>query len=77
MSEQYTQTQYLEARKRFLYNMRKKLEWTTAQTAKKLKVMETEYINFEKGLTKDLADYEWEDIEFFLTNQLNALEKKF
>lgn len=76
MSEQYTEKQYLEIRKRFLYNMRNKLEWTTAETAKKLKVMETEYINFENGLTKDLADYEWEEIEFFLTNQLKALDGK-
>ena len=76
MSEQYMEAQYLEARKRFLYNMRRRLEWTTAQTAKKLKVMETEYINFENGLSKDLSDYDWEDIEFFLTNQLKVLEEK-
>jgi len=56
--------------------MRKKLDWTTAQTAKKLKVMEIEYINFENGLGKDLADYEWEDIEFFLTNQLKVIERR-
>ncbi|WHH60799.1 hypothetical protein [Petroclostridium sp. X23] len=76
MSEEFTERQYLEARKQFLYKIRKQLNWTTQETAKKLKVMEIEYVNFENGLTKDLVDYEWEDIQYFLTNHLNRLKGK-
>jgi len=76
MEEKFTETQYLEARKKFLNRMRKELNWTTEETAKKLKVMQTEYVNFENGLTKDLAEYEWEDIEYFLKSHLNQLEGK-
>ncbi|MGE4283854.1 MAG: hypothetical protein AB7G87_09060 [Clostridia bacterium] len=76
MNEEFTEKQYLEARKQFLYKTRKKLNWTTEEIAKKLKVMETEYVNFESGLTKDLTDYEWEDIQYFLTNHLNRVEGK-
>ncbi len=76
MSEKFTEIQYLEARKKFLYKMRKELNWTTEETAKKLKVMEIEYINFENGVTKDLTEYEWEDIQYFLTSHKNRLEGK-
>lgn len=76
MDEKFTEQQYLEARKKYLYKLRKELNWTTKEAAQKLKVMETEYVNFENGLTKDLTDYEWEDIKFFLTNHLNRLEGK-
>ncbi len=76
MSENFTDVQYLETRKKFLYKLRKELNWTTKETAKKLKVMETEYINFENGLTKDLTEYEWEDIQYFLTSHLKELEGK-
>jgi hypothetical protein len=76
MDEKFTETQYLEARKKYLYKIRKELNWTTEETAKKLKVMHAEYVNFENGLTKDLTEYEWEDIKYFLTSHLNQLEDK-
>lgn len=76
MDEKFTELQYLEARKKYLYKMRKELNWTTKEAAQKLKVMEVEYVNFENGLTKDLTEYEWEDIQYFLTNHLNRLEGK-
>ena len=76
MDEKFTEIQYLEARKKYLNKMRKELNWTTAETAKKLKVMEIEYINFENGVTKDLSEYEWEDIQYFLTSHLDILEGK-
>jgi transcriptional regulator with XRE-family HTH domain len=76
MAEEYTSTQYLEARKKYLCKMRKELNWTIKEISRKLKVMETEYINFENGLTNDLLDFEWEDIQFFLENHLRELESK-
>ena len=76
MNENYTEKQYLDARKRFLLKMRRDLNWSTEQAAKKLKVMETEYINFENGLSKELTDYDWEDIQYFMTSHLERLEGK-
>ena len=76
MNEKYTEVQYLEARKKYLYKMRKELNWSTGFIAKKLKVMETEYINFENGLAKELKDLEWEDIQYFLESHLKELENK-
>ena len=70
MQEGFTETQYLDARKKFLVKMRKDLNWTSAEMARKLKVMETEYVNYENGLSKDLTDYEWDDIKYFLQNHL-------
>jgi|GEM_PF-2641021 len=75
MKEEFTEAQYLDARRKFLFKMREELNWTTEETAKKLKVMETEYIDFEKGRSKNLADYEWDDIKFFLTSHLKKLEE--
>lgn len=74
MNEEYTETQYIQARKKYLIRMRNDLNWSTQQIAKKLQVMETEYINFENGLSKDLTDYEWEDIQYFLTNHFKKIE---
>ena len=73
MEAGFTDVQYLEARKKYLRKMRKDLNWSTAEIAKKLKVMETEYVNYESGVSKDLTDYEWDDIKFFLTGHLNRL----
>ncbi|HCT64612.1 MAG TPA: hypothetical protein DIC60_05020 [Lachnospiraceae bacterium] len=76
MEETFTETQFLQVRKKFLCNMRKELNLTTEEIAKKLQVMEIEYVNFENGISKDLTEYEWEDIQFYLTSHLNKLEKK-
>jgi hypothetical protein len=76
MHEELTEAQILQVRKKFLLKMRQELNWSTGETAKKLKVMETEYINFENGLSKDLCEYEWEDIHYFLTSHLEQLEGK-
>jgi len=60
----------LFARKQWLELQRKRLGMTQAQVAKKLGVMESEYVAYEEGRKEDHPDIELSELRYFFDHMV-------